>query len=73
MKNINVSEIKAHYRQYLLDMLCKYKTEHFDYNKECMGMLLEELRDFVISMIEKKLKIRIEDVYIVIDKLLKTA
>ena len=46
---IKASEIKAHYRQYLLDMLCKYKTEHFDYNKECMGMLLEELREFVIK------------------------
>lgn len=38
-----------------------------------LTQISEELRDFVISMIEKKLKIRIEDVYIVIDKLLKTA
>ena len=30
-----------------------------------------ELKDFVISMIEKKSKARIEDVYIVIDKLLQ--
>ena len=30
-----------------------------------------ELKEFVISMIEKKLKLRIEDVYIVIDKLLQ--
>ena len=35
-----------------------------------LTQISEELKDFVISMIEKKLKLRIEDVYIVIDKLI---
>lgn len=35
-----------------------------------LTQISEELKDFVINMIEKKLKLRIEDVYIVVDKLL---
>ena len=35
-----------------------------------LTQISEELKAFVIEMIEKKLKLRIEDVYIVIDKLL---
>ncbi len=35
-----------------------------------LTQISEELKDFVISMIEKKLKLRIEDVYIVVDKLI---
>ncbi|WP_294429985.1 hypothetical protein [uncultured Treponema sp.] len=38
-----------------------------------LTQISEELKDFVINMIEKKLNLRIEDVYIVIDKLLKSA
>lgn len=38
-----------------------------------LTQISEELKSFVIEMIEKKLKLRIEDVYIVIDKLLKSA
>ena len=38
-----------------------------------LTQISEELKAFVISMIEKKLRLRIEDVYIVIDKLLKSA
>ena len=37
-----------------------------------LTQISEELKDFVISMIEKKLKLRIEDVYIVVDKLIYT-
>jgi adenylate kinase family enzyme len=35
-----------------------------------LTQISEELKAFVISMIEKKLKLRIEDVYIVVDKLI---
>ena len=38
-----------------------------------LTQISEDLKAFIIQMIEKKLKLRIEDVYIVIDKLLKTA
>ena len=36
-----------------------------------LTQISEELKAFVISMIEKKLKLRIEDVYIVVDKLIQ--
>jgi uncharacterized alkaline shock family protein YloU len=35
-----------------------------------LTQISEQLKAFVISMIEKKLKLRIEDVYIVVDKLI---
>mgnify|MGYP002868618564 CR=1 FL=1 len=35
-----------------------------------LTQISEELKSFVISMIEKKLRLRIEDVYIVVDKLI---
>ncbi|MBQ4379283.1 MAG: hypothetical protein II821_08825 [Treponema sp.] len=35
-----------------------------------LTQISEELKAFIISMIEKKLKLRIEDVYIVVDKLI---
>ncbi|MBQ9206684.1 MAG: ATP-binding protein [Treponema sp.] len=38
-----------------------------------LTQISEDLKAFVIRMIEKKLRLRIEDVYIVIDKLLKSA
>ncbi|MBR1721857.1 MAG: hypothetical protein IJ727_05155 [Treponema sp.] len=37
-----------------------------------LTQISEELKEFVISMIEKKLRLRIEDVYIVVDKLIYT-